>query len=77
MGHTHNPDQFQIDGKWFFNTGTWIPVVEASSAQLRRDNMFCFLCVRRNAAGGWQPEPLQHWNDDAGRGDPWVVVATR
>ena len=40
MGHTHDPDQFQIDGKWFYNTGTWIPILGTSSAELRRDRMF-------------------------------------
>ena len=28
MGHTHNPDQFRKGHQYFFNTGTWIPIIE-------------------------------------------------
>lgn len=77
MGHTHNPDQFQIDGRWFLNSGTWDPVVEASSASLRSDNTFCFIRLTRSDAGRLQPDVLHHWNDAAGRPEPLTIVHQR
>lgn len=74
MGHTHNPDQFQIGGRWFYNTGTWIPIIEATSSSLRGDDTFCFLHLRRNGAGRLQPGKLQRWNDTAQRADPLTIV---
>jgi len=33
FGHTHNPEQFEYKGSWFYNIGTWIPIVEISSSR--------------------------------------------
>ena len=67
FGHTHNPAQVNYNGKWFFNTGTWIPIVEISSAEVRFDKTFTFLHLKKDASGKFQPENLMRWNDDAGR----------
>ncbi len=67
FGHTHNPDQFNNNGKKFFNTGTWIPVVEISSAEIRFDKTYIFLRVIIDNDGNLKSSPLQRWNDDANR----------
>ena len=65
FGHTHNPEQRNESNKWFFNTGTWIPVFETSSADVRMDKTYTFLEIQNN--GLLHPVPLKRWNDDAGR----------
>ena len=77
MGHTHNPDQFQMNGRWFINSGTWDPVVEASSASLRNVDTFCFIRLTRNNVGRLNLGVLHHWNDSAGRPELLTVVHQR
>ncbi len=44
MGHTHNPGTYIFSGgKRFYNTGTWIPVIETSTAEVREDKTYTFL----------------------------------
>ncbi|MEO8398497.1 MAG: hypothetical protein ABI550_01650 [Ignavibacteriaceae bacterium] len=69
VGHTHNPDQFFKNNKKFFNTGTWIPIVETSSAEIRQDKTYTFLNVDSDIEGNLKVLPLQRWNDDACRAD--------
>jgi UDP-2,3-diacylglucosamine pyrophosphatase LpxH len=73
MGHTHHADEFNEDGKWFFNSGTWIPVIESSSASLDEDRTFVFLHMK-NDNGVLESEPLMRWNDDAGRPEELVLI---
>jgi len=73
FGHTHNPDQFNEGGRWFYNTGTWIPIVEMSSAELREDKTYTFLHLTPDASGKLSGF-LERWNDVAGRAEPAVVV---
>jgi UDP-2,3-diacylglucosamine pyrophosphatase LpxH len=74
FGHTHDPDTFEDGGRWFHNTGTWIPIVEASSAKIRHDRTYTFLHFTRSDDGGLAPGRLLRWNDDAERADPAVLV---
>lgn len=75
MGHTHNPDQLIApNGHAFFNTGTWIPIVQANSAELRVERTFTFLWCNRNAAGRLVANGLRCWNDDAKRSDQQTVL---
>lgn len=85
MGHTHNPGAFDMhlmhNGKkierMFYNTGTWIPVIESSTAEVRSDRTFTFLHLERDEYGSLQPAMgglLLRWNDDANRADPQVVM---
>ncbi len=81
MGHTHNPGEyiFEIDNVYrrFYNTGTWIPVVESSTAEIREDKTYTFLHFVRDEAGNLQPSNdglLQRWNDDAGRPELQVLI---
>jgi UDP-2,3-diacylglucosamine pyrophosphatase LpxH len=73
FGHTHDPEQKHLgDGKWYFNTGTWIPIFETSSADVRLDKTYTFIAVNCNQ----QPvckERLQRWNDDAERIDAMTL----
>ena len=69
FGHTHNPEQKKISEKgWYFNTGTWIPVFETSSADVRIDKTYTFIAINPNEEPPCS-ERLQRWNDDAGRID--------
>ena len=65
FGHTHNPEQFGDAGKWYFNTGTWTPVYESSSAEVRMDKTYTFLQINRDENGKYRPLLLQRWSDDA------------
>ena len=74
FGHTHNPDQFEERRRWFYNTGTWIPIVETTAADIRTENTFMFLHLGNNASGRLEPGILQHWDDDSGRPEPMVLI---
>ena len=74
FGHTHNPDQFEYKGSWFYNTGTWIPIVEISNAEIRLDKTFTFIHLAENDTGGYKSSVLQRWNDDSSRFDPLVLI---
>ncbi len=74
FGHTHNPDQFAGSHGWFYNTGTWIPIVETTAANIRSENTFMFLHIRRGQSGQLEPGILQQWNDGAGRPEPMVLI---
>lgn len=67
FGHTHNPEQFKDDSKWYYNTGTWMPIVELSNASIRSDKTYTFLHLRRGENGKLEPGVLQRWDDEAGR----------
>ncbi|MEJ7677618.1 MAG: hypothetical protein WKG06_07070 [Segetibacter sp.] len=69
FGHTHNPEQLNRNGRWYINTGTWIPVFETSSANIRIDKTYTFLHLSYNAANKLIIHTLQRWNDDALRDD--------
>ena len=77
FGHTHNPTQFNLGKSRYCNTGTWIPVVEISTAELREDRTYTFLELHFEADGLVGEPFLQRWNDDAGRADPLVVIPPR
>jgi len=81
MGHTHNPGQycFNFNGekKTFYNTGTWIPVIENSNAEVRTDKTFTFLYLDRDADNKLKVAGngvLLRWNDDALRAEPQTLV---
>ena len=85
MGHTHDPEQVTINTASgevrFFNTGTWIPVLETSTADIREDRTFAFLRLipSRLPAGSvrFEANRLQRWNDDAGRCDDMTLVTRK
>jgi UDP-2,3-diacylglucosamine pyrophosphatase LpxH len=73
FGHTHNPDQFLESGRYYFNTGTWIPIIEIDTAQVREDQTYTLLFFARDAAGKLRPHWLQRWDDEANRLDDLVI----
>ncbi len=77
FGHTHNPDQLEWQGRWFYNTGTWVPIVETTVGELREDRCYTFLHLRSGTGGALKPGVLERWNDDAGRGERLAVVRRR
>lgn len=78
MGHTHNPGQYLFDkDKRFYNTGTWIPIIETSTADIREDKTYSFLHLIRDENNKLVPAGtglLQRWNDDGGRQENLVLV---
>ncbi|MDB4920081.1 metallophosphoesterase [Mucilaginibacter sp.] len=74
FGHTHNPEQKNNSGKWYLNTGTWMPIFEASSADVRIDKTYTFLHFDYDSAGELIIHPLQRWNDDALRDDELALI---
>ena len=81
MGHTHVPGEDRLDGGCrFYNSGTWIPVVETSTAAIREDRTYTFLHVTHDSSGGPSVaggKLLQRWNDDAMRGESHVVIGRK
>lgn len=75
MGHTHNPDQRLKDGRWFYNTGTWIPIVETDTAEIRDDKTYTFLHFRRHQSGQLQPAVVERWDDEAERAEALVMIS--
>lgn len=75
MGHTHNPDQITKNGRWFYNTGTWIPIVELDTAQIREDRTYTFLHFRRHESGQLRPTVVERWDDDAERAEALVIIS--
>lgn len=73
FGHTHDPEQFNRKGQYYFNTGTWIPVYEISAADVRLDKTYTYLHIRQDSEGNPLPDDLMRWNDDASRVDPLVL----
>lgn len=78
MGHTHNPGEYLFDdNKRFYNTGTWVPVIETSTADVREDKTYTFLHLVRDKDGKLQPSNeglLQRWDDEAGRAELQVLL---
>jgi hypothetical protein len=74
LGHTHNPEQFEYKGSWFYNTGTWIPIIEISNSEIRWDKTFALIHLVLDDSGGFIPSSLQRWNDDGARFDPLVLI---
>lgn len=78
MGHTHNPGTYIFSGdKRFYNTGTWIPVIETSTAEVREDKTYTFLHIIPDNENKLHPAEdglLMRWNDDAGRSEPQILI---
>lgn len=78
MGHTHNPGGYIFDGdKKFYNTGTWVPVIETSTSEIREDKTYSFLHLVRDENGRLTPANsgiLQRWNDNAGRAESLILI---
>lgn len=73
MGHTHNPDLVDHYGRCFYNTGTWIPIVESTSADLREDRTYTVLAMRQGA-DGFESGTLYRWDDEAGRMEEAIII---
>lgn len=78
MGHTHNPGGYIFKGdKRFYNTGTWVPVIETSTSEIREDKTYSFLHLVRDENGSLTPANngiLQRWNDNAGRAESLILI---
>ena len=78
MGHTHNPGEYIFkNNQRFYNTGTWVPVIETSTADLREDKTYTFLHLVRDKEGKLQPANeglIQRWTDEAGRADSQILM---
>ena len=62
FGHTHDPIQVELDGGWYFNTGTWLDGQDAGDGV-----PFTYLCVRQQD-DSIDPSLLQ-WGAAGSRGE--------
>lgn len=74
FGHTHTCDQFEDGDRWFYNTGTWIPIVEFSAADIRENRCFTYLHFNHDGAGKLQPTAVERWDDEAARSENLVLI---
>ena len=74
FGHTHDPEQKSSHTKRYYNTGTWIPVVESDAADVRLDKTYTFLWLTRDRNGDFGKTDLFRWNDDAERVDALILM---
>jgi UDP-2,3-diacylglucosamine pyrophosphatase LpxH len=86
MGHTHNPEQAEITRKnmtqfRYFNTGTWIPIFETSTADIREDKTYTYLHFEPVSTPGGKVEfetsSLLRWNDDALRSEDLTLISKK
>jgi UDP-2,3-diacylglucosamine pyrophosphatase LpxH len=73
MGHTHNPDLYNVGDQWYYNTGTWIPIVETDSTDLRHDKTYLFTHFEYKD-GLHSPAVIYNWNDDSGREELYPLI---
>ena len=81
FGHTHDPEQFRkvtskVDGtvRWYYNTGTWIPIVDTTTGNLREDKTYTYLYFTHDTSGAILPHPLHRWDDSASRGETLTLM---
>ncbi len=74
FGHTHDPEQFNFSEQWYHNTGTWIPVIDVDSADIREDKTYTFLHYHRKPDGSLGTSSLHRWNDEAGRVQQLILI---
>lgn len=86
MGHTHLAEQMQFHsgatGCMYYNTGSWIPIVEQSTLALREDRTYTYLHFTatqnpKEALAHFTSEGLKRWNDDAERGDLLPLIQAK
>ena len=77
FGHTHDPEQFHEQVHWYHNTGTWIPIIDVDSAEIREDKTYTFLSYRREPDGSFGSTTLQRWDDEAGRAQRLVLLTRK
>lgn len=77
FGHTHDPEQWHANARWYHNTGTWIPIIDVDSAEIREDKTYTFLHYSRNRDGSFRATTLERWDDEAGRAQELVLVARK
>lgn len=73
FGHSHTPEQCNYSNRWYFNTGTWMPVYDISMADVRLDKTFTYLYIQQNHNGEIISKELMRWNDDALRPENMVL----
>jgi hypothetical protein len=79
FGHTHNADVVKLPRRpelsfdqWYVNTGTWTQVLSEEERLIRDRKQFTFFEI---VPGEEQSRPrLWHWNDDAGRPAPVLLL---
>ena len=73
FGHTHNPEIQREGDKYYFNTGTWMPVYDLSMADVRMDKTYTYLHIIPGQSKQVDSQLLLRWNDDAARPEPMVL----
>lgn len=73
FGHTHNPEVFNSNDQWFFNTGSWIPTVELLASESRSERSYTFLHIFSTKKDKMESGCLKQWSIEK---DLPVVIAS-
>jgi UDP-2,3-diacylglucosamine pyrophosphatase LpxH len=76
VGHSHNPQQLKLGDQVFYNTGTWIPLLEWNSSDIRLNIMFSFVYIKINADKSIQSSFLR-WNRERRDIDDIILIENR
>lgn len=80
FGHTHTAEQFPLGigdrAPRYLNSGTWTPVVMATSDLLGARERFTFVQITHDSRTGSHLARLLFWNDSAGRAEPLPLLMT-
>ncbi len=70
FGHSHIEDVWKVPGRntWYYNTGTWTPIIDEERYTVRPDIQFPLLLVENAQA------KLMRWNDEAGELDEMPIL---
>jgi UDP-2,3-diacylglucosamine pyrophosphatase LpxH len=73
FGHSHVEDIWKVPGRdaWYFNTGTWSPLIDEETRTLRPDLQFPVLLVEGDEAR------LARWNDATGELEDLPIMEDR
>ncbi len=76
FGHTHNAEQKQWDGHWYFNTGSWIPLFEWTSASVKLEIIYAYLQFTFDKKTGEYVPHFQRWNANSNQADSLTLITS-
>ena len=75
LGHFHSPDQRKYSNCFYYNSGTWTPVINLSE-KLGASICFCLILIDKKKDGGLQEPLLRQWNNCSERLEKIVLIET-
>jgi len=75
LGHFHSPDQRKYKSCSYFNSGTWIPMINLRE-KLKDKVQFCLILIEKNQNGDFKDPVLWQWNNCSGRLEKIILTET-